>query len=205
MTTATLPAVRPAHGPLPAQTPGQKLWTVAQFHYLGDLGIFEGRRAMLIDGEILEEGPMNPPHAIAATKTEDVVRDAFGKGWHVRASKPLVLGQDIDPEPDIAVVLGRPGDYTAHPTTAALVIEVSDTWLTYDTTQKLALYAAAGIRDYWVLDINGQRLLVFRDPVADATAARGYRYATVQTFAPANSVSPLAAPTATIRVADLLP
>jgi Uma2 family endonuclease len=205
MTTATLPAARPAHGPVPAQTPGQKLWTVEQFHYLGDLGVFEGRRAMLIDGEILEEGPMNPPHAIAATKTEDAVRDAFGKGWHVRASKPLVLGLDIDPEPDVAVVPGRPGDYTSHPTTAPLVIEVSDTSLSYDTTQKLGLYAAAGIRDYWVLDINGRQLLVFRDPVTDPAAARGHRYATVQTFGPADSVAPLAVPTATLRVADLLP
>src|SRR5207244_1037874 len=104
---------------VPTGPPRNMLWTVDQFHYLGDLGMFEGRRAMLIDGVIVEEGPMNPPHAIAATKTEDLIRDAFGKGWHVRVAKPLVLGQATDPEPDVTVVAGKPGDYTSHPTAAA--------------------------------------------------------------------------------------
>jgi hypothetical protein len=85
------------------------LWTVDQFHYLGDLGMFEGRRAWLVDGVIVEEGPMNPPHAIAATKTEDTIRDAFGKSHHVRVAKPLVLGQATDPEPDVAAVVGKAG------------------------------------------------------------------------------------------------
>src|SRR5438270_11075187 len=92
--------------PVPAGPPRALRWTVDQFHYLGDLGAFEGRRAKLIDGVIVEEGSMNPPHAIAATKTEDLVREAFGKGWHVRVQKPLALSQHSDPEPDVAVVPG---------------------------------------------------------------------------------------------------
>lgn len=153
---------------VPSGPPRPIRWTVDQFHYLGDLGCFEGRRAMLIDGDIVEEGPMNPPHAIAATKTEDAVRDAFGKGWHVRVAKPLALNQTSDPEPDVAVLPGKPADYTSHPTTAALVVEVSDTSLRYDTTEKMSLYAANGIADYWVLDANGRQLLVHRDPRPNA-------------------------------------
>ena len=57
------------------------LWTVDQFHYLGDLGMFEGRRAMLLEGVIVEEGPMNPPHRIALELTADAIRLAFGTGW----------------------------------------------------------------------------------------------------------------------------
>jgi hypothetical protein len=179
------------------------LWTVDQFHALGDLGCFEGRRAWLINGVIIEEGPMNPPHAIAATKTEDSIRDMFKVGHHVRVAKPLVVGQITDPEPDVAVVVGKPGDYTSHPTTAALVIEVADSSLNYDITVKAELYATANIADYWVLDVDGRRLLVFRDPapVPGGTAA----YRTQLTLGDADSVSPLAAPTATVRVADLLP
>ena len=153
---------------------------------------------MLIDGTILEEGPMNPPHAIASTKTEDLIRDLFGRAFHVRVQKPMVFGLHIDPEPDIAVVRGRPADYTTHPTTAALIVEVSDTSLKYDTTKKLGLYAAAGIPEYWVLDLNGRQLLVFRDPGAGG-------YATKLTLSADGAVSPLAAPDATIRIADLLP
>jgi Uma2 family endonuclease len=181
------------------------LWTVDQFHYLGDLGMFEGRRAWLVDGVIVEEGPMNPPHAIAATKTEDAVRDAFGKGYHVRVAKPLVLGQSTDPEPDVAAVVGKPGDYTSHPTTAALVVEVSDTSLRYDTSVKLSLYAAGGISEYWVVDVAGRQLLVFRDPKSDATQSHGHGYAAQLTLGPSDAISPLAAPNATVRVSDLLP
>jgi Uma2 family endonuclease len=197
----------PAHilTPVPSGPPRNMLWTVDQFHYLGDLGMFEGRRAMLIDGVIVEEGPMNPPHAIAATKTEDTIRDAFGRGYHVRVAKPLVLGQATDPEPDVAVVVGKAGDYTAHPTTAALVVEVSDSSLRYDTTVKVGVYAAGGIAEYWVVDVNGRQLLVYRDPQPDATQPHGHTFSTQLTLGPNDTVSPLAAPTVTIRVADLLP
>jgi len=185
--------------------PAVKTWTVPEFHQMGELGWFEGRRAMLIRGVILEDDAMNPPHAIAGTKTEDLIREYFGRGWHVRVQKPLVLGQTTDPEPDVAVVIGRPGDYMAHPTMAELIVEISDTSLRYDTTEKMSLYAAALIREYWVLDINGRQLLVHRDPVADATAIFGFRFASIQTFGAIDSVSSLAQPSATVRVADLLP
>ena len=185
--------------------PAVKTWTVPEFHQMGELGWFQGRRAMLIRGVIFEDDAMNPPHAIAGTKTEDLIRDYFGRGWHVRVQKPLVLGQTTDPEPDIAVVIGRPGDYTAHPTTAELIVEISDTSLRYDTTEKMSLYAAALIREYWVLDVNGRQLLVHRDPVADATATFGFRYASIRAFGSTDSVSLLAQPAATIRVAEMLP
>ncbi len=193
------------HTPVPTGSPRNLIWTVDQFHSLGDLGMFEGRRAMLIAGVILEEGPQDPPHAIAATKTEDLIRETFGKGWHVRVAKPLVLGQTTDPEPDVAVVAGKPGDYTTHPTTATLVVEVSDSSVRYDTTVKLSIYAAGGIADYWVLDVNARQLLVFRDPIPDPTTSHGHTYKTQLTLGAAGTVAPLAIPTTVVKVADLLP
>ncbi len=53
---------------------------------------------MLIDGVILEQGPMNPPHAITLGLVEEAVRVAFGAGWWLRHQSPLILGQDTDPE-----------------------------------------------------------------------------------------------------------
>jgi Uma2 family endonuclease len=172
-------------------------WTCAEFHRFGDLGVFEGRGAMLIDGIILEEGPMNPPHAVTLGLVEEAIRAAFGAGWWVRNQLPLVLGHDTDPEPDLAVVPGRPRDYAAHPTTADLVIEVADSSLDFDTNEKRLLYARSAIRDYWVVDINGRRLLVYRDP-------RAGDYASQQVFSPADAVAPLAVPSAVVPVADLL-
>jgi Uma2 family endonuclease len=172
-------------------------WTCAEFHRFGDMGVFEGRRAMLIDGVIMEEGPMNPPHALTLELTEEALRVAFGGGWRFRIQSPLVLGQDLDPEPDLAVIAGTPRGSSGHPTTADLVVEVADSSLNFDTNEKRLLYARAGIRDYWVVDINGRRLLVYRDP-------QGGDYATQQALGPADAVSPLAAPASPVRVADLL-
>lgn len=191
MTVASLPSSG-------SVVPKPVRWTCAEFHRLGDIGVFESRRPMLIDGVILEEGPMNPPHAITLELVEEALRIALGPGWRIRGQSPLVLGQYLDPEPDFAVLPGTARGSSGHPTTADLVIEVADSSLDFDTNEKRLLYARAGIRDYWVVDIAGRRLLVFRDPVAGD-------YASQQVLGPADTVSPLAAPAATIRVGDFLP
>jgi Uma2 family endonuclease len=189
-TTAVAPVVARTAGPRPMH------WTCAEFHRFGDMGAFEGRRAMLIDGVILEEGPMNPPHAITLGLVEEAIRVAFGAGWWLRHQSPLVLELDIDPEPDLAVVLGRPRDYVGHPTTAELVVEVADSSLDFDTNEKRLLYAKASIREYWAVDINGRRLIVYRDPQAGD-------YTIQQVLSQLDSVMPLAA-VAAVRVANLL-
>jgi Uma2 family endonuclease len=159
--------------------------------------MFEGRRAMLIDGVILEQGQMNPPHANALELIDPVIQMVFGAGWRIRRQSPMVLGLETDPMPDFAVIQGRPSANAAHPTTAELVIEVADSSLGYDTNEKRLLYARAGIKEYWVVDINGRRLLVYRDPQAGDYAIR-------HVYGSADVVSPVAAPAATVKVADLL-
>lgn len=192
MTTMSLPSppAAPA-GPRPLR------WTCAEFHRFGDMGVFEGRRAMLIHGVILEQGPMTPPHAITLGLVEEALRTAFGAGWRIRGQSPLVLGQDLDPEPDFAVMAGTPRGNSGHPTTAELVVEVADSSLDFDTNEKRLLYARAGIREYWVVDVNGRRLLVYRDP-------RSGDYTNQQALGSADAVSPLVVPAVAVRVADLL-
>ena len=191
MTTMLIPSVRGAViGPRPLR------WTCAEFHRLGDLGLFKGRRAMLIDGVLLEEGPMSPPHAITLELVEDALRAAFGAGWRVRRQSPLVLSMELDPEPDFAVIAGSPRNTSGHPNTADLVVEVADTSLGFDTNEKRVLYARANICEYWVVDINGRRLLVYRNP-------QGGDYADQQSFGPTDTVTALATPVV-IRVCDLI-
>lgn len=192
----------PPHTRAPGLRPFR--WTVAEFHRFGDLGAFRGRRVKLIRGVLLEQGMMNPPHAIALEKTDAALRVAFGAGWRFRVQMPLVLSLDTDPEPDFAVIRGTPGA-VVHPTTADLVVEVSDTTLDADITEMAELYATAGIADYWVLDLDGRRLLVFRDPVPLPQGLGATAYRTHLTLGPADAVSPLAHPAAVVRVADLLP
>ena len=79
-----------------------------------------------------------------------------------------------------------------------LVVEISDSTLAYDQNEKGPLYAAAGIAEYWIVDVNTRRLLVYRDPQPAG-------YASLQTLRATESVSPLAAPDASAPVAELLP
>jgi Uma2 family endonuclease len=188
-----------------AVLPQRRKWTAVEFDHLGSLGWFTGRRAFLLDGVIWEQGPMDPPHANALEKLTEAVRLAFGAGWRFRIQTPLHLDLFNNPMPDLAVARGRPGNHPDHPTMAALVVEVSDTTFDTDTTEKAERYASAGIPDYWVLDLNGGRLLVLRDPAPLPAGLRATAYRTQRTFGPSESVAPLAAPNSPILVSDMLP
>lgn len=195
--------------PPPAGQPPRPLvmrWTVEQFHEMADRGWFEGRRPFLLDGIIWEQGPMNPLHASAVFLTAEAIRAIFGTGWVVRAQMPLKVDEDNDPLPDLAVCAGKASDFfTAHPVTAALVVEVADTSLREDLSAKAERYATAGVADYWVLDVVNRRMHVLRDPqpLPKGLGATAYRTQTI--LGPTDRVSPLAAPHASILVGDLLP
>jgi Uma2 family endonuclease len=176
------------------------IWTRAEYERIVDAGGFDPEaRLELIDGEIVDMSPQNSRHASAADKVEEALRACFRTGFYVRAQKPLALGAYSEPEPDVAVVPGRPGDYVrSHPGTAVLIVEVSDSSLAIDRGRKCALYARNGIPEYWVLNLPDHRLEVHRQPDGEA-------YATRLVLDAEQRVCPLAAPGCEIRVADLLP
>jgi Uma2 family endonuclease len=179
-------------------------WTREQYRRLGKLGLLTGQRTELIYGEIFHMSPIGWPHVVSCARATDVLRRAFsGAGW-VNGQNPFGAG-DSDPQPDVAVIPGRIEDYTDHPETAPLVVEVADTTLDRDTTTKAEMYATAGVPDYCVIDLENRRLLVFRDPEALPAGLGATAYRTHLAFGPADSVAPLAAPSAAIKVADLLP
>jgi Uma2 family endonuclease len=182
-------------------------WTREQYYRLAQTGVFEGRHVELIRGEIFEMSPQKSEHAAVVTQVDDVLSPVFAPaGCCIRVQCPLDLGQDSDPEPDIAVVAGKPLDYVqSHPTTAALIVEVAESTLWFDRTRKASLYAAAGIGDYWIDNLADRQLEVYRDPVPDAAQPYGWGYASVTIFTRADSLSPLAAPQAVIAVAELVP
>ncbi|MFO0799860.1 MAG: Uma2 family endonuclease [Gemmataceae bacterium] len=192
--------------PRPATRPAALRWTVDLFHDVCDAGHFEGRNVILVDGEIIEIAAPNPAHNVGMMLAVEVLTPLFQPGHAVRNQMALVLGLWTDPVPDLAFVVGSSRDYlTRQATTAALVVEVSDTTLAYDTTEKAELYATGGIADYWVLDVSNDRLLVFRDPRPRSTTPPATSYQTCLTLGRGDTVSPLALPGATVNVADLLP
>jgi Uma2 family endonuclease len=204
MTALLTPPTAPPRLPPPG-APRPYRWTNDDFRRLTDDGYFTDRFVILIDGEFIEMPHPGPPHDMAVSLTLPILQAAFAPGHFVRVQTGFVTGLDTNPGPDLCVVPGSPRDYTTHPRVAVLVVEVSDTSLAMDTGAKFHIYAAAGVPEYWVIDVNDPRLLVYRDPVADASAPRGHRYGTTLTLTPADTVTPVAAPNAFIRVADLLP
>lgn len=157
----------------------------------------------LLEGQLVVREPQHGPHFTATRLVEEALRAAFGPGWDVRVQGPLALGRSSEPEPDVSVVRGSPRDFRdAHPTAAALVVEVAKTSLGLDRTLKARVYAKAGVADFWIVNLVDRLLEVHRDP---ERSGREWRYRSVQSVAPDGELSPLAAPGSRIRVADLLP
>jgi len=189
------------------QLPGQRLWTRDEYERAGELGLFRpDERLELIEGLILRKTPQKSPHASGIRMTEEALRAAFPSGHDVRGQLPLALGEYSEPEPDVAVVSGSYRDYVnSHPVTAVLVVEVADSSLALDRSTKASLYARSGIPEYWILNLVDRLLEVHRGPAAMAEQPLDYHYRTVMRLTVEETVSPLAAPQAVIRVADLLP
>ncbi len=115
----------------------------------------------------------------------------------IRARAPLAL--DERSEPDVAVVTGSMRNYRdAHPTTTVLVVEIADSTLSFGLGRKKALYARAGIAEYWILNLDDSQLEVSRH-------AQWTSYAEQQTVSPGNRIAPLACPDCPIAVDNLLP
>lgn len=200
--TAALPATRAA----PPTEPTPRRWTREEFYRLLDLGFFEGQRVELIDAEVVVTTPQTNWHAAAIARTQVALQLAFGPDYWVRNQSSLDLTPTTVVDPDLAVIRGSPlNPPRDNPTSALLIVEVSQTTLNFDPGCKASLYASAGIGDYWVLDLEARRLVVHRDPIADASQPFGWRYAGLNTLAPGEAVTPLAAPAARVAVADLLP
>lgn len=181
-----------------------KRWTREQYYRMADMGWFEGRRVELIDGAVVEMSPQNRRHANAIVLVQTALARIFPIE-SMRIQLPLALSQRYEPEPDVAVVRGGPRDYTDHPDTALLIVEISESTIEYDRSFKASTYARFRIAEYWVLDLNRRELVVHREPAADEASPAGYRYTSVTVCGASESVAPLAKPGVAIAVADLLP
>jgi Uma2 family endonuclease len=180
-------------------------WTKKEFYRLAELGFFQDRHVELVGGELMQM-TINPPHCVALGLTSDALRAAFGPGHYVRSQGVLDLAIRHQPQPDLAVVPGVPRDYaSAHPTSALLVVEVSDTTIRYDRLVKAHLYARAGIADYWIVNIRDRQLEIFRNPGPDPSRRGRFAYADVTIVPATGTATPLAAPGVVIAAADLLP
>lgn len=178
----------------------------AEYERLIDLGMFVGERIELLDGLLVVAEPQSSPHMATVTHVAEVLTAVFGPGWHARVQGPLALDDASEPEPDVAMVPGRPLDYVAsHPITAPLVVEVANASLRLDRRFKAGLYARAGVPEYWIVNLVDQALEVHRNPQPAPNHELGWIYRSVQRCDRSMVVTPLAAPGARIPVTQLLP
>jgi Uma2 family endonuclease len=181
---------------------GPRRWTREEYYRAAELGLFRPEeRLELLDGEIIRKMTQKPPHAVAVGQAADILAQAFGPDHHVRSQLPLILSNRSEPEPDAVVVPGARSDYLSeHPRAAdsSLVVEVADTTLRFDRTRKRAAYARSRVREYWIINLLHRQIEVYRDPA-------GARYRSVTVYGEQETIAPLAAPHASVRVSDLLP
>jgi putative restriction endonuclease len=182
-----------------------KRWRRAEYDRLVELGAFEGEALELIGVQLVVAEPQGPYHASAVTAVDYALRAALPGGWLVRLQAPLSLDDDSAPEPDVAVVPGRPGDYPdAHLARPARAVEVAESSLGFDRERKGSLYARAAVQDYWVLNLVDRVLEVYRGPEPDPGATFGWRYRSVTRLTAPATVALVALPSCRVAVADLL-
>jgi Uma2 family endonuclease len=181
-------------------------WTRAEYDKLIDAGFFgPGDKIELLGGQLCVSKPQNSPHARGIWLGQEALQKALSPDWSVLAHLPIALDDESAPEPDLAVVSGGPRDYTDHPSRPALVVEVADVSLAFDRTHKGSLYARAHLSEYWIVNLAGRMLEVYRNPRPDNAAVYGWAYGVMLTLGPGEHIVPLAAPSARIFIADLLP
>jgi Uma2 family endonuclease len=179
----------------------------ARYDRLVEAGIFgPDDRVELLDGLLVAHEPQGHRHATVVGLVRVALEKAFGRGYHVREEKPIALDDQSEPEPDLAVVPGRLRDYlAAHPARPVLVVEVADSSLALDRLRKGALYARAGVADYWVVNLVDEVLEVYRAPTAVPPGRGEWQYGVIRVLRRNATVTPRAAPRARIRVSALLP
>ncbi|MGM0576181.1 MAG: Uma2 family endonuclease [Myxococcota bacterium] len=179
--------------------PRKRPLSVDEYHRMVEAGVLSpDERVELIEGELFEMSPHGPPHAsILALLNQSLVRQT-PEGWTVRPQLPLTVDDHSEPEPDLAVVADDAADWReVHPATAALVVEVADSSLALDR-DKARLYARAGVGEYWLVDVAGRAVEVYRDPDPKAE-----RYRTMETLSPGDTLQPRGLPRVSIAVTDM--
>ena len=136
--------------------------SVEEYHLLGEYNE-RGRRTELIRGFVIEKMSKTPLHGLLSSRLYRQLLRQLPKGFSLWKEEPLTL-QDSEPEPDIAITRGEESDYkTKRPTSALLVIEVAVSSAVLDRANA-ALYAEAGVEEYWIVLGRERRVEVYRRP-----------------------------------------
>lgn len=167
-----------------------------EYDALVALGAFRDERVELLNGALVPVSPIGPAHSSAVQNLTELLLPALlGRGT-VRVQNPFAANDLSEPEPDIAIV-PRTDYATAHPATAHLIIEVSDSSLAGDRDTKLPVYAASGVPEYWIVNLRDRCIEVYTSPIGSA-------YAAVSRVEHGQSLHPQYFPDVELNVSDVI-
>jgi Uma2 family endonuclease len=143
--------------------------TVDEYHRMIEAGTLgEDDHVQLIAGAVVVMTPQGPAHALVIQNLNRLVAQGLAADLALRPQLPLTLPDDSEPEPDLAVVrLADARSREHHPRTALLVVEVAGDSLRLDRQTK-----AAGIPEYWIVNLAESTVEVHRDPDPETGAYR---------------------------------
>ena len=176
------------------------LWTVEEYHRMGEVGLLDAdARVELIEGEIVEMAPIGDTHAAISNRLNRLLVLAVGERGIVAVGNPVRLSPHSEPQPDFSVLRPR-ADYQTRgprPEDVMLAVEVSDTTLRRDRRVKLALYARAGIPEFWIVNLEATVVEIYRSPADDT-------YASVERKRSGDVATVAALPGVTIAISQIL-
>ena len=185
-----------------AVTLQRRRFTLDEYHRMGEAGILgEDDRVELIEGEIVVMSPIGSRHAGAVARASHFFTTRLGGRAIVWPQNPVILrALTSEPQPDVVLLAPRADFYASslpEPSDVLLLVEVADSSLLYDRRTKAPLYARAGVPEMWLLNLEADRVEVFRRPTAR-------RYADVRSIGRDERFSPLAFPDLVVTLADLI-
>lgn len=146
-------------------------FTAEQYERMIEAGVFPpDYRAELIDGEIIEMSPIGTHHSSCVARLNKLFNRVLDEQL-VWVQSPVWADAYSVPEPDVTVLKARADFYAqSRPTPAdvLLLVEVSDSTLSYDRKKKLPLYARAGVPEVWIVNIPDDRIEIYSDPAGGA-------------------------------------
>lgn len=149
---------------LPEMRERVKRWSVQEYERFTEAGVF-GKNVELIHGILVQKMSKSPLHGSTAKKLYDTILQQVDASQSVRQDLPLKFSDSL-PEPDVAVVSGNDSAFLhQHPTSAELVIEVAVSSIALDR-ENAAMYAGAGVREYWIVLPKQRKVEVYREPFA---------------------------------------
>lgn len=179
----------------------KRRFTVEEYQRMAEAGILtKDDRVELIEGEIIQMTPIGPRHAACVDRLNRLFSKAVGDRAIVRVQNPIRILPDSEPQPDVVLLRPRADFYQeAHPgpPDILVIVEVSETSVGYDRTVKLSLYARAGIREVWLVDLERRLVEAHRSSGAS-------RYQNVRQFPRGERLTVEALPELTFSVNDIL-